>query len=429
MAGNSLARSSPLRTAALIAAVAVPSGAAADNIDASITGLVQGRQDPRDGEVHTVVPTLALISVRATDIQNPVVDNLSVVMSGWGGFQFGDPLDNRLGAGDLDVAYVEGSELNNRLSLRAGRQLVTGGSAQVLPIDGASLTVRPFDGVGVTAYGGALVVPRFATSVADAAAGARAWYRYNVNTEVGLSFVDVLQNGLVARQELGVDARMTPVRSLTLNGYALLSTLDARLAEADAAATWQPFLPLQITLDYRRTAPDLFISAASIFSVFAEDRHDEVGGSLFYQLTSWATFDADFHGLYTEAGTEPGWGHRVQARIKTYLGPRRELTLGVEGRNLTFPGNGYYEARAFGTWRFFKQAFASIDLDVYQFRAPVNGQYSSYDGTLSIVYNLLPSWQVALSGVAAATPFLERSTQIIARVVYTPSLNVREKKP
>ena len=402
----------------------------ADNIDASATALTQGRQDPRDGQIHTVVPALALVSVRATDIQNPVVEDLSVVLSGWGGYQFGEPLGNMgepvgrpVPWGDLDVAYIQGSEFDHHLTLRAGRQLVTGGSAQVLPIDGASVTISPAREIGVTVYGGELVVPRFASATGDAAGGARAWYRLSATDELGLSFVDVLENGILARQELGLDARFVPYRTLTFSGYALVSTMASRLAEADATITWQPVRALQLTADYRRTAPDLFISAASIFSVFAEERHDEVGGSAFWRISRWATLDGDFHGVYVEEG----WGHRAQGRLKIYLGRERQANIGFEARELILPGNGYYEARAFGSYRFSPNVFATVDLDLYEFRAPINGQTSSYDGTLSAVYDVTPSWRVALSGVAATTPFLQSSTQIIARVVYSPSLTFREK--
>ena len=281
-----------LRVLTALVVIGHPASVFADNVDGSATTLVDGMKDLRDGQVYSVVPVIEMVSLNARDIQAPGVSDLSFVMSGWGAYQFGDTLAQPGVApgsgGDLSLAYVQGTELNQHLTLRLGRQDVIGGAAQVLPIDGASVTLSPWKTAGISAYGGALVVPRFATAIGDAAAGTRIFWHPTYESEVGASFVDVLNHGLAERQEVGVDARWVPVRWLTFTGYALASTLDDwRLAEGEASVSWQPIRDLQVVADYHRTAPDLFISAASIFSVFAEEREDEVGGSAFYRLTRW----------------------------------------------------------------------------------------------------------------------------------------------
>ncbi len=428
------------RALALLA-LALPLPARADNVDATMTTLVQGFQDLRDGQVHSVVPIIELVSVRGTDIQNSAVDDLSFVLSGWGALQLGDQFQfaDPGSGGDLDLAYVQGSEFDKHLDFRVGRQLVTGGSAQVLPIDGADVTVTPVKDFGLTAYGGAIVVPRFAVAEGDAAAGARAFWRPSLTSEVGASFVDVLDQGLVARQEAGLDAHVVPLQALTLTAYALLSTIDDRLAEGELSATWQPLPSLELTGEYRRTAPDLFISAASIFSVFAEERQDEVGGSGSWRISRWFAVDGDFYGI----GTEEGWGHRGRARVKLTAGPT--TTVGLEGRELllqlapaygvtgfipvTEAGeNGYYAADLFGTCHFSPALLAALDLEDYRFRAPVNGQSESYDGTISVVYDVSKLWQVSLAGVEAVTPLVAPNTEVIARVVFNPTVSFREHK-
>ena len=135
-------------------------------------------------------------------------------------------------SGDLQLGFVQGNAFDKHLEFRLGRQNVIGGAAQVLPIDGLDVTFMPFKSIGITAYAGALVIPRFATASGDVAAGTRIFWKPTFETEVGMSFVDVLDHGLTARQELGFDARYVPWRWLTLTGYALVSTLEWRLAEA-----------------------------------------------------------------------------------------------------------------------------------------------------------------------------------------------------
>ncbi len=423
---------------------AISARALADNVDATATTLVQGMRDLRDGQVYSVVPVTELVSINARDLDNPYVDHLSFVFSGWGSLQFGDTVampgaGHALG-GDLSLAYVQGSEFDDHLQLRLGRQDVIGGAAQVLPIDGASVTVTPWKDFGLTAYGGALVVPRFATATGDAAAGARAFWRPTFDSEVGVSFVDVVQGGLTERQELGVDAHVVPWRWLTLSGYALTSTLEWRLAEASITATVQPLRDLQITADYRRSAPDLFISAASIFSVFAEEQQDEVGGSAAYRLDRWVSFDGDFHGI----NTEEGWGHRGGLRANFHLGG--VATLGLQGRELLVQmapagtpapfmplteagANGYWAATAFGLYRFSPRLFATLDLEAYRFRALVNGQENSLSATLTASYDLTPLWRFTLAGVQSATPLLAQNTEILVKIVFNPTLTLQVRKP
>jgi hypothetical protein len=423
----------------------VPSPAAADTIDANATTLFQGIQAVRDGQVHSVYPLMELVSLNARNLQNPWVDNLSMVVSGWGGLQGGDSTITPPGlgpgaTGDLSLAYVEGSEFHDHLQLRLGRQMITGGAAQVLSIDGASVTVLARGNIGITAYGGGVVVPRYTSSEGDAAGGARAFWRWTFDGEVGVSFVDVLEHGIIARQEVGVDAHMVPWRGLTLTGFALVSTLELRLAEGSVTATWQPLRDLQLTAVYRRTAPDLFISAASIFSVFAEEQQDEIGGSIFYRASKRVNFDGDFQAIETEEG----WGNRAQLRANFQVG--RAMTFGVQGKELllqvapagapppfmpvTEAGkNGYWAAIGFGVLHFTPSLFSTFDLEAYKFRAPVNGQENSFTGELTLNYDIQNVWRFSIAGRESVTPLLAQGGEIIARVSYSPALGAQGKKP
>jgi hypothetical protein len=430
---------------AALASALAPLTAAADTVDANATTLFQGMQAVRDGQVHTVLPLMELVSINARNLENPLVGNLSMVISGWGGIQGGDSTITPPGlgpgaTGDLSLAYIEGSEFHDHLQVRLGRQMVTGGAAQVLSIDGASVTVLARGNIGITAYGGGVVVPRFASSEGDAAAGFRAFWRWSFDGEVGISFVDVLEHGITAREEVGVDAHLVPWRGVTLTGFALVSTLELRLAEGAVTATWQPLRDLQLTAAYRRTAPDLFISAASIFSVFAEEQQDEIGGSIFYRFSKVANCDADFQAIETEEG----WGNRAQLRANFHLGPA--VTLGIQGKELllqvapagapppfmpvTEAGkNGYWAAIGFGVLHFTPSLFSTFDLEAYKFRAPVNGQENSFTGELTLNYDIQRVWRFSLAGRESVTPLLAQGGEIIARVSYSPALGAQEKRP
>lgn len=413
----------PLLAAALLGLPAAQ--ARADVVDASATTLLQGRQDPRDAAVHTVVPAFELVSINARDIKNPVFDDLNIVLSGWGGLTFGDPVDKELGSGDLDLGYVEGTAFKRRLKLRLGRQLVIGGAAQVMPLDGADVTVMPLEKLGVTLYGGQVVVPRFALPRGNAVGGARAFYRLTYETEFGASFIDVLEDGLQARRDVALDARYAPLNTLWFTGYGAMSTLEKRLSEANLTATWQPVALVQVTGDWARTAPDLFIPRSSIFSVFAEETHSEGGGSLTVNPVRALTLLGDYHAIKDD----DGWGHRARGRVAYDFGVLRRSTLGVEGRLLRIPVNGYVEARVYGIQHLGQKLLATADADLYHFRDPVNGQKDSYYATLTLAYDFAPDWRAALTGGLGETPYLSRATQVIARLVWNPTFTFREVKP
>ncbi|HXI60291.1 MAG TPA: hypothetical protein VNO55_29705, partial [Polyangia bacterium] len=77
---------------ALLATVLAGAAAHGETVDATSTTLLVGRQDPRDGVIHTAVPAYELVSVRATDLRLRGVEDLNVVMSGWGAVVLGDTL-------------------------------------------------------------------------------------------------------------------------------------------------------------------------------------------------------------------------------------------------------------------------------------------------------------------------------------------------
>jgi hypothetical protein len=117
--------------------------AAAETVDATATTLLAGRQDARDGTVHTVVPAYEDISLAVSDLKIPGVTEGRILVSAWGGVIAGDPIDGDHVTGDVDVAFIEGKLFERHLGVRAGRQLIVAGVARSLQLDGLSVLVRP----------------------------------------------------------------------------------------------------------------------------------------------------------------------------------------------------------------------------------------------------------------------------------------------
>lgn len=398
--------------------------AGAQVVEGSLTTLLAGRADPRDGNLYTVIPLYQGLRLTMRDLPLGRFGDLRLEVTGWGMGQFGDPRDGRLGQGDLDVAYLQGRFFKRRLEVRLGRQLVTGGVTRFTHLDGASVALRFASGVGVSAYGGVPAVPRFGVTVGEAVGGGRVSLRFSYESEVGLSYLYLQDKGRAAREDIGLDARMVPHRSVVLSGFFAYSLLELRTAELDVQLSWTPLRWLYARFDYRHQAPDLFISRASIFSVFAMTERDEVGGAIdakFYGRR--ILFAGDYHTILEPNGT----GHRAGARLSMRLGPAGQLLLGAEERLLLLPIKGYYQSRLFARVSILPTLVASLDLDAYRFTHPVNDRDFSFTSALSLSWDFARAWSGVATGAYTTTPFVENGYEFIVRVAYSPTYRFREK--
>jgi len=408
-----MARSAVAALLAAAASLAVPCLAHADTLDTTVTTLIAGRQDPRDGKVYTVVPIYQSLTLIG-EVDSRHVQDLKIVASGWGELAFGDPREGT-GTGDLDLAFVEGGLFKRRVQLRIGRQMVFGGVARAIQLDGAQLSVRVWRGLSATLYGGAPVTPRFGVHRGDALVGTRVSYRLNVDSEFGVSFIHVLDQGRIGRQEIGADARYRPHRTLTLTGYAQLSTIEARIAEADVAATWQPLPMIEARFDWRRTAPDLWIPRSSIFSVFSQESHDEAGASIFVRPLPRLSVSGDYHAI---VDTLSAVGHRGGGRAQLSLGAAFQTQVGAELRVLSLPERGYLRARLFGQHRFPHALSLTLDLDLMHLDRPINGQDLSFTAAATLGWDFYKGWRVVATAIEDVTPFVENRFEFMVKIAY-----------
>ena len=408
--------------------LAVTPRARAETIDATSTTLVSGRQDPRDGVIHTTVPVFELVSVRASDLRVPGVDDMLVVMSGWGAVQLADPDvafgNSKHALGDLDVAFAEGKLLHRRIAVRLGRQFLMSGAGRNLAFDGLSLTVRPVRWVGVSAQAGVPVTPRFGVDRGDALVAGRAFVKPAFDGEAGVSFLQTLDNGEVARRDLAFDARLVPVRAvpLALSGFALFSLPERRLGEGHVTASWQLGRRLEVSGDYRRTAPDLFLPRNSIFSVFSQETRDEAGGYLYLKLVPRLRLQGDYHVIVDASGT----GHDGSAKLTGTFGRDGRNTAGLESRRLRLTQSGYTMMRAFTLLRVAPRLATTLDASSFFFDADVNGHRQSFVAAATLAYDFRPGWRALITGIGSVTPFAERRFEGMAKLVYQLTTQVHQ---
>jgi hypothetical protein len=396
-----------LRKAVVLALVA----AGAARADGSATTLFDSRPYTRDGgnQDNSIYESFAL-STRADGSE--WLQDVRIVARGWGRLTIGTAFDEHRGAGDLDSFFFEGRVLKRHLLLRVGRQLATGGAVRSTQIDGIAADGVIAYGLGVQAWAGVPVQPRFSQASGDFLTGARVFWRKAFDTEVGASYVYALRRGYLSRNDLALDGSWTPLRQVTVSGLGQWSLEEHRLAEARLQALWQITRTLQIVGDVQRTAPDLFIDRSSIFAVFSEERRDEAGAEIVYRVLQPLSLEADWHWLKVEGGH----GHRGGARA-TYRTPYGG-SYGAEFRLITEPDNGYKLARLFGIRKLRHDITLTLDLDAYWLEREITTQKQSFVGTLTAGWAFHPNWEAMLAGSFGTTPNFERRTEAIARLTY-----------
>lgn len=402
------------------ASASAPGAARADTVDLTVTTLLAGRADPRDGQLHTVVPIYESLSALAT-IRRPYTDGIRLVLSAWGSMTVESPGGQRW-TGDIDLGYAEGSFFKRRLQVRLGRHFITGGAARTAQIDGLSVTSRLFRGLGLTGYGGVPVVPRFGAHRGDAIFGGRLFYRYSYDTELGVSFNQILDSGRMARQDLGLDGRYAPHPKVTISGYALLALREARLAEADVAVLWQPLTMLAFSADYRRTAPDLYLPLNSVFAVFSQETRDEVGGTVYLRPLPRLRLYGDYRAVLTEGGA----GHRGGGKLSVAMGHKDHTSLNGEVRVFKLPQSGYVQGRLYSLHRLSSAVQATLSANAYWLDRPINGQGFSFTAVGTLSCELGSGLRLAATGMADVTPFVERRVEFLVRLSYNTTRRFRE---
>src|SRR4051812_17987953 len=97
-----------MRSSAVVLVLLLAIDAHAETIDATFTTLVIGRQDPRDGNVYSSVPLYQNVALMLSDVRLRHVDDLRLVVAGWGEVTLGAAPTFAGATGDLDLGFVEG---------------------------------------------------------------------------------------------------------------------------------------------------------------------------------------------------------------------------------------------------------------------------------------------------------------------------------
>lgn len=387
--------------------------------------FVSAAQEHRSYESVLGLPMLELVTFELEGFDFPVFERNRIVLDGWARVQLGDDeLDDH--DGDVRILYYEGGL--GPFTLRLGRQHVFQGTGRTNLIDGAQTSVQTSFGLIAEGHFGATVNRRFSYDRGDWQGGGRLAYRLPVSPaagpgEVGVSYAHSRRSGSLSREDIGADFFywVGPVRLL---GAAALSPSETRLREGRLAANIRVVDELLIAVDYDHTEPDLFISRSSIFSVFAETRHDSIGTSLFFEPTPYWGVDVGFHAIMLSGD----WlGYDTELGLYTYREPTHRSVIGLEAKRHAEDQNGYIRGRGFTALQVLEDLRASADLFVYRYDEPINGGEASVLGQTSLSYDLGESMTLVGNVAAGATPYADWQVEGMIRFVYGFDLELNQE--
>lgn len=417
------------RAAALALALTVWAPVAtAQVVEANSTTVLRLQPDWKAGDTRTGFWGTEIVGLTVRNIEMSGVDDLKIQLSAWGQLaSLSDPVGTGNGTtGDIDLLYVQGALVNRRLNLTLGRQLIFGGAARVLQLDGVNATVAIAKGFGVTAYVGSPVVSRFSYPVGELAFGGRAFWRPTYGSEIGVSFIEILSGSVVSREDLGLDGRWAILPNLSVTASGIFNLREEAFADAELTVTWQVLPTLELHVKGQHTSPDLYLPMTSIFSVFSNINNDAVGAGVFWQALPRLAFYGEYQRLWVDGGNGDEAELRVTYRIT------RKATVGLDARFLYVPENGVVPANGindFRTWVVYpltQKIKLSADVDWTILHNELNGGDDSLVGTGSVSWAFAPGWNGMLSGSVGTTPFFQARYALTARIGYDfPFLNAK----
>jgi hypothetical protein len=386
--------------------------ARAQVVDANSTTVLRLKPEWKAGDIRTGFWGTELVGLSLRGIEVSGVDDLNVQLSAWG--QVASLKDSIYtgSTGDIDVLYIQGALFHRHLNLTLGRQLISGGAARVLQLDGLNATVAIAKGFGVTAYAGAPTVSQFTYPVGEFAFGGRAFWRPSYGTEVGVSFLEILSGGVLARQDLGMDGRWAILPNLSATASGILSLQNGSFADADLTVFWQVLPTLELFAKGQHSSPNLFLPMTSIFTVFANTNRDAGGGGVFWQALPRLAFYGEYQRLWVDGG------HGEEAEVRVTYRITRKSTVGLDARFLFVPVNGVTDLRAWVSHSLTQRIRLSADVEGTLLENAINAKTGSIVGTGSATWAIGSGWSAMLSGSVGVTPFFETAYSLTARVGY-----------
>jgi hypothetical protein len=315
--------------------------------------------------------------------------------------------------GDVMVASVRARHPSGYLEARVGRMLVTAGAIRPIHVDGADVKARAPWGTTVEVFGGVPVVSDFQPRDYDWAVGGRAGQRVADVATLGISYVQLRQTGVLAYDELGLDAAVQATRWLDA---AFTSAVDLDgMALTDARASLAArFSKVRIELFAVRRSPAHLLPATSLFSALGDIASERAGASLLWRAAP--RLDLLGEGAIESLGGEVAG--RALFRSTLRLDDRGAGALGLEVRRESVPDASWTGVRGTARLPLSARLSASTELELVAPDDP-RGRGAVWPwGLVALRFQPEPRWEMASALEASASPTKVSSVSGLFRVSY-----------
>ncbi|MCB9641827.1 MAG: hypothetical protein H6728_02010 [Myxococcales bacterium] len=377
-------------------------------------------------EVDRIKNILGPIEILAISANLPQLPTLSFHLFGWGQVSF---LDELQATGDLNTAYISYRDPKQKIWLSVGRQYLYQ-DQKVLHFDGARFEARLPYGFGVRVFGGFAVRPQFAPSADYFLTGVRLSHRVGHISEVGVTFLETLEEGRPAHEILGLDALVVPFSWLELSGSASADLHLLTLRQAGGRVDLVPWKWLRLSLGYEYATPSAFISKNSIFSVFSTQAyHEAYAQAWVYLFGRRLAIGADLRFLHLPDATIPsdeteardikfpsGEQDRIHIRWMYLQEPTGWLGLTLERARET--DDGHLGVRLFWQQQFWV-FWLALDLQYYHYSQFLGGMPHGIFAALSGKWQFAPGWELVGSATFTSNPFVVQSWMGLLKLRYT----------
>ena len=363
------------------------------------------------GEKGTFIPVYEHLSLSLTDFE---MEGFSFHLAGYARHHLASNFDGDVTRVEMTYGYLDYRGWENRLTLRAGRQLIFMGVASEYA---DALTVR-LDGPGD--FGGSLfaglpVLSAFGSKEGDSLYGGRFHYELFEIAEVGASLLYAKENNAPDRFNIGLDAWVEPTDWLDLTGHLFLDLIYQQLYDIALLGRVRPMEGLNLSVRFNDTVPSSFISKRSVLSVFSNEEIREIGASLDYPIGPSLSLEADYSFFDYETGDD---AHQYGGRV-TYRRPGSAGLVGIGANRTDAESNGYTGVRLFA-----RRGLGSLPLtwnvEVYTFfyDEKIGGEDVSVNGALDLAYKVRDRLEVVGALEYSNNPIFDEEVRGILKVSY-----------
>jgi hypothetical protein len=163
--------------------------------------------------------------------------------------------------------------------LRLGRFVFSTGAIRPLALDGVAATARAPWGLSGEVFAGVPVVPRFAISTHDQAAGGRLAQRIASRATVGVSYTEQRARGVLSERELGADLALVPAPLLDIAARGAYDLVSPGIVDGNISGATR-FGHFRVELFGTHRSPSRLLPATSLFSVLGDFPSQVLGGAV-----------------------------------------------------------------------------------------------------------------------------------------------------